>query len=208
MVHDGVAGSDVAARRWLRRCARRSCSSAASTSSSTPRPSIPTPDPSAPAEDVWAKTLQINVTSNYVLAQEGGEGSPGAEAAGVDRADQFGECGRAEERAARPYDVSKAAINHLIRELAIGLGPLVRVNGIAPATVIAGSSMFPRDRVIVALKKYRIAFAESESTEDLRGSLRSSTRSARSRAAPFCRWTTRTPSAGSPASKAPRPPAT
>ena len=34
-----------------------------------------------------------------------------------------------------PYDVSKAAINHLIRELAIGLGPLVRVNGIAPATV-------------------------------------------------------------------------
>ena len=35
-----------------------------------------------------------------------------------------------------PYDVSKAAINHLIRELAIGLGPLVRVNGIAPATVV------------------------------------------------------------------------
>ena len=54
-----------------------------------------------------------------------------------------------------PYDVSKAAINHLIRELAIGLGPLVRVNGIAPATVVAGSAMFPRDRVIVSLKKYR-----------------------------------------------------
>ena len=52
------------------------------------------------------------------------------------------------------YDVSKAAVNHLIRELAVGLGPLVRVNGIAPATVIAGSSMFPRDRVIVALQKY------------------------------------------------------
>ena len=42
-----------------------------------------------------------------------------------------------------PYDVSKAAINHLVRELALGLGPLVRVNAIAPATVIAGSSMFP-----------------------------------------------------------------
>jgi hypothetical protein len=54
------------------------------------------------------------------------------------------------------YDVSKAAVNHLIRELAIGLGPLVRVNGIAPATVVAGSSMFPRDRVMVALKKYRV----------------------------------------------------
>ena len=34
-----------------------------------------------------------------------------------------------------PYDVSKAAINHLIRELAIGLGPLVRVNGIAPGPI-------------------------------------------------------------------------
>ena len=55
-----------------------------------------------------------------------------------------------------PYDVSKAAINHLIRELAIGLGPDIRVNGIAPATVVAGSSMFPRDRVIVSLKKYKI----------------------------------------------------
>jgi NAD(P)-dependent dehydrogenase (short-subunit alcohol dehydrogenase family) len=67
--------------------------------------------------------------------------------------------------------VSKAAINHLIRELAIGLGPLVRVNGIAPATVIAGSSMFPRDRVIVSLQKYKIAFDEKESTDELRNKL-------------------------------------
>ena len=47
----------------------------------------------------------------------------------------------------------------------------MRVNAIAPATVIAGSSMFPRDRVMVALKKYAIAFDESESTEDLRSKL-------------------------------------
>jgi len=71
------------------------------------------------------------------------------------------------------YDVSKAAVNHLIRELAIGLGPLVRVNGIAPATVIAGSSMFPRDRVIVALKKYSLAFDDDEPTEALRTKLAS-----------------------------------
>ena len=69
------------------------------------------------------------------------------------------------------YDVSKAAINHLIRELAIGLGPLVRVNGIAPATVVEGSAMFPRDRVIVSLKKYKIEFAETRSTEALRSKL-------------------------------------
>ena len=69
------------------------------------------------------------------------------------------------------YDVSKAAINHLVRELAVSLGPLVRVNAIAPATVVAGSAMFPRDRVIVSLQKYKIAFADSESTEDLRSKL-------------------------------------
>src|SRR5438093_5718525 len=69
------------------------------------------------------------------------------------------------------YDVSKAAVNHLIRELAIRFGPLVRVNGIAPATVIAGSSMFPRDRVIAALNKYSIAFGDEESDEVLRAKL-------------------------------------
>ena len=30
----------------------------------------PTPDPPRPPRRVWGKTLQINVTSNYVLAQE------------------------------------------------------------------------------------------------------------------------------------------
>ena len=95
------------------------------------------------------------------------EGPQGAGAAGDDRADQLGQRRRAEARQ-RAYDVSKAAINHLIRELAIGLGPHVRVNGIAPATVVAGSAMFPRDRVIGSLQKYKIAFDEDESTESLR----------------------------------------
>jgi NAD(P)-dependent dehydrogenase (short-subunit alcohol dehydrogenase family) len=69
------------------------------------------------------------------------------------------------------YDTSKAALNHLVREMAVALGPKVRVNGIAPATVVAGSTMFPRDRVIHSLEKYNIAFAESESTEELRRKL-------------------------------------
>jgi rhamnose utilization protein RhaD (predicted bifunctional aldolase and dehydrogenase)/NAD(P)-dependent dehydrogenase (short-subunit alcohol dehydrogenase family) len=130
----------------------------------------PTPDPSTPAEPVWSKTLQINVTSNYLLAQE---------AATVLKAQRLPASivltssanAVVPKQGSEPYDVSKAAINHLIRELAIGLGPLIRVNGVAPATVIAGSSMFPRDRVIVALQKYKIAFNESESTEDLRTKL-------------------------------------
>jgi NAD(P)-dependent dehydrogenase (short-subunit alcohol dehydrogenase family) len=71
-----------------------------------------------------------------------------------------------------PYDVSKAALNHLIRELAMRFGPMgARVNGIAPATVVAGSAMFPRDRVIVSLEKYAIPFSDDDSTDTLRSKL-------------------------------------
>jgi rhamnose utilization protein RhaD (predicted bifunctional aldolase and dehydrogenase)/NAD(P)-dependent dehydrogenase (short-subunit alcohol dehydrogenase family) len=131
---------------------------------------FPTPDPSVPAETVWGRTLQINLTSNFVLAQEAGKI---LKAQNLPASIVLTSSANAvvPKSGSEPYDVSKSAINHLIRELAIGLGPLVRVNGIAPATVIAGSSMFPRDRVIVSLKKYNIDFRESESTEDLRNKL-------------------------------------
>ncbi|MCB9452339.1 MAG: bifunctional rhamnulose-1-phosphate aldolase/short-chain dehydrogenase [Anaerolineaceae bacterium] len=69
------------------------------------------------------------------------------------------------------YDTSKAAANHLVREMAIELAPLVRVNGLAPATVLAGSSMFPRDRVMGSLAKYHIPYSEAEDTEALRAKL-------------------------------------
>jgi NAD(P)-dependent dehydrogenase (short-subunit alcohol dehydrogenase family) len=49
----------------------------------------------------------------------------------------------------------------------------VRVNGISPATVVKGSTMFPRDRVIASLTKYDIPFQESFSDEELRGRLAS-----------------------------------
>jgi len=133
----------------------------------------PTPEPGASAPDaVWARTMQINVTSNYVLADE---------ARRVLIAQNLPACivltssanAVVPKAGSEPYDVSKAAIHHLIRELAVGLGPLVRVNGIAPATVVSGSAMFPRDRVISSLKKYQIAFEESETTEQLRAKLAS-----------------------------------
>ncbi len=131
----------------------------------------PTPDPSTTsAEPVWTRTLDVNVTGNYVLAEEAARV---LKAQNLPAAMVFTSSANAivPKSGSEAYDVSKAAVNHLIRELAIGLGPLVRVNGIAPATVIAGSSMFPRDRVIVALQKYGIAFSDEEPTEALRTKL-------------------------------------
>ena len=71
------------------------------------------------------------------------------------------------KRGSLAYATSKAAANHLIRELAIDLAPLVRVNGVAPATVVKGSGLFPRDRVIANLVKYNLPAEESESDEAL-----------------------------------------
>jgi len=47
----------------------------------------------------------------------------------------------------------------------------VRVNAVAPATVVQGSAMFPRDRVMASLSKYKIPFSEKEHEEDLRNKL-------------------------------------
>ena len=44
------------------------------------------------------------------------------------------------------YDTSKAVANHLVRDLAIELSPLIRANAVAPATVIRPSAqVLPQD---------------------------------------------------------------
>jgi len=121
-------------------------------------------------EPQWSKTFLVNVTGNYFLAQKTewvfrDQNLPGAMVL-TSSANAV-----VPKKGSEAYDTSKTALNHLIRELSIKLGPMVRVNGIAPATVVAGSTMFPRDRVIQSLQKYRIDFSDSESTEDLRSKL-------------------------------------
>lgn len=118
----------------------------------------------------WAKTFAVNVTGNYLLARatEGvfrEQNLPGAMVL-TSSANAV-----VTKNGSEAYDTSKTALNHLIRELALRLAPGVRVNGIAPATVVAGSTMFPRERVMQSLQKYKIAFAESDSTEELRRKL-------------------------------------
>ncbi len=118
----------------------------------------------------WATTLEVNVTANFLLVDEAAnvfqaQGLPGSVVL-TSSANAV-----VPKRGTEAYDVSKAALSHLVRELAVTYSPLLRVNGISPATVVKGSTMFPRDRVKASLTKYAIPFEESGSDEALRNKL-------------------------------------
>src|SRR6266550_4087966 len=132
----------------------------------------PSPDEQGDvADEEWGKTFAVNVTGPFLVADEAwrvwqaqGEldGSlviTTSVNAVVPKAGSFA------------YDTSKAAANHLVRELAVAFAPLVRVNGVAPATVLEGSSMFPRERLVASLAKYGLPYDAAESTEVLRDRL-------------------------------------
>jgi rhamnose utilization protein RhaD (predicted bifunctional aldolase and dehydrogenase)/NAD(P)-dependent dehydrogenase (short-subunit alcohol dehydrogenase family) len=112
----------------------------------------------------WRDTLDVNVTSNYLLVDE---------AARIMRDQNFDASivlissanAVVPKRGSEAYDVSKAAVSHLIRELAISLAPKIRVNGISPASVLKGSTMFSRERVVASLTKYQIPY-DLESTDE------------------------------------------
>jgi len=117
-------------------------------------------------DDKWPLTFAINVTGSYLVADE---------AAKIWRAQNLrgnlvlttSANAVVAKKGSLAYDASKAAASHLVRELAIELSPLIRVNGVAPATVVQGSAMFPRDRVLGSLAKYKIPHTSDESTETL-----------------------------------------
>jgi rhamnose utilization protein RhaD (predicted bifunctional aldolase and dehydrogenase)/NAD(P)-dependent dehydrogenase (short-subunit alcohol dehydrogenase family) len=121
-------------------------------------------------DEMWADTMAINVTANYLLADEA---AALFEEQGLHGNIVFTSSANAvvAKRGSEAYDVSKAALSHLIRELAVSMAPNVRVNGISPATVVKGSTMFGRDRLLASLKKYNIPFRESFSDEELRSRL-------------------------------------
>ena len=117
-------------------------------------------------DDKWLLTFNINVVGSYLVADEAfktwkEQGLKGALVLTTSANAVVAKKGSV------AYDTSKAAANHLVRELAIELAPLVRVNGVAPATVVQGSAMFPRDRVIGSLAKYNIPYTATEETESL-----------------------------------------
>jgi rhamnulose-1-phosphate aldolase/alcohol dehydrogenase len=117
-------------------------------------------------DDTWALTFALNVTGSYLVADEAfttwkEQGLRGNLVLTTSANAVVAKKGSV------AYDTSKAAANHLVRELALELAPLVRVNGVAPATVVQGSAMFPRDRVIASLAKYGIPYTADEPTDSL-----------------------------------------
>lgn len=133
----------------------------------------PNPDEKGDVGDhEWARAFAINVTGPYLVADEAHRvwKAQGLEAGLVITTSVNAVVPKAGSFA---YDTSKAAANHLVRELAVAYAPLVRVNGVAPATVIEGSSMFPRERVLASLAKYTVPHDPAWETDTLRDALAS-----------------------------------
>ena len=132
---------------------------------------FPTPDATGHVSDqMWRTTFDINVMGGYIVADEyravwEAQGLTGSLVLTTSVNALVAKKGSA------AYDASKAAANHLVRTLAVELAPLVRVNGLAPATVVQGSTMFPKDRVMSSLTKYGIAFDPEASADELRALL-------------------------------------
>jgi rhamnose utilization protein RhaD (predicted bifunctional aldolase and dehydrogenase)/NAD(P)-dependent dehydrogenase (short-subunit alcohol dehydrogenase family) len=119
----------------------------------------------------WQRTFDINVLTSYIVADEAKEAMARQGSGGSIILFSSANAVVA-KRASFAYDTSKAAVSHLVREMAIECAPYgIRINGIAPASVVEGSLQFPRERVITSLAKYNIAFDESETTEALRDKL-------------------------------------
>jgi rhamnose utilization protein RhaD (predicted bifunctional aldolase and dehydrogenase)/NAD(P)-dependent dehydrogenase (short-subunit alcohol dehydrogenase family) len=121
-------------------------------------------------DEAWADTLKVNVTANYLLADEVAKIF---QEQGLHGTIVFTSSANAvvAESGNEAFDVSKAALSHLIRDLAVAYAPNVRVNGISPATVVKAAAHFSRERLRVSLTKYNIPFQESFSDEELRSRL-------------------------------------
>ncbi len=131
---------------------------------------FPAPPDGVVSDAMWGTTLELNVTANFLLVEEAAKIFAGQE---LESSVVLTSSANAvvPKRGSEAYDVSKAALSHLVRELAVSLSPGVRVNGIHPATVVKGSTMFPRDRVIASLTKYKLEFRPESTDEELRTQL-------------------------------------
>jgi rhamnose utilization protein RhaD (predicted bifunctional aldolase and dehydrogenase)/NAD(P)-dependent dehydrogenase (short-subunit alcohol dehydrogenase family) len=127
------------------------------------------PDGELP-DTVWPRTLETNLTANYYVAEEAQKifKEQGLHGNIVFTSSSNSVIPKVGSEA---YGASKAALSHLIRDLAVGYAPNTRVNGIAPATVVRGSAMFPREQLRRSLQKCDVPFQEIFTDEELRSRL-------------------------------------
>ncbi len=123
------------------------------------------------ADDAFTLTFDINVKGGYLATKAASEKIFAKQGLPSNVVITTSANAVVAKKGSIAYDTSKAAANHMVRELAVELAPITRVNAVAPATVVKGSTMFPRDRVIASLAKYDIEYSESESDDELRDKL-------------------------------------
>src|SRR5262249_41427080 len=88
-------------------------------------------------DELWSATLDINVTANYILADEAAKIFADQNLDGTIVLTSSANA-VVPKRGSEAYDVSKAALSHLVRELAVSLAPKVRGNDVRPATGVEG----------------------------------------------------------------------
>jgi pteridine reductase len=111
-------------------------------------------EPAALSAEAWDRAMALNATAPYLLTLALAPALRASRGAVVAIA-----CTSAERpwKNYLPYSVSKAALAHLVRGLALGLAPEVRVNGVAPGTVLPppsyGEAQLARIRERIPLQR-------------------------------------------------------
>jgi pteridine reductase len=116
-------------------------------------------------DDAWDRALALNLTAGFVLAQRATQALRVARGSIV-----FVTCTSATSpyKNHLPYVVSKGALRQLMRVMALELAPEVRVNAIAPGTVLPPADMPEAD---VERLAQRIPLRKTGEPEDVAGAV-------------------------------------
>jgi pteridine reductase len=112
-------------------------------------------------DDAWDRTLSLNLSSQFALAQRALPALRAARGSIV-----FITCSSATTpfRNHLPYVVAKGGLKHLMRTLSLEVAPDVRVNAVAPGTVLPPESL---DAKVVERLAASVPLARTGSAEDV-----------------------------------------